>query len=762
MLSDLLDHNNTRTGLIEKYMIKVESKINNRIMHYKSIKNNIPMMYAQNNPLMKDSIKKIYESYISNDMSNASSNTSFDTMFNLLSDRIIEQSPNDIDDLLLLFSRGIDTKETENIIIFTKFFDHYATYLTLQPDKMLSVTVLKSLLGIIRNSDIKRLITPFIWSFQGFRDLIQFYPNSTNGFTAMSDSIFCTVTTKNLLIINIDDAMHSINPLIEDPRVHDALIMHINSILTHNNGYTYENPEMINESIVSTFDFCVLILCILIKIMKNTKHNLLSDDKLIDGMLTDDKLIDGMLTDDKLIDGKLSVLSSDQINERFGDIFWKAIDTVYITIYVMYDSINKTIHALQEYIRSLETNSGHESNNSAQILGARHHILKGNIMITRLSQYLSITDIKYIDTAIPKLIDHIINTKNFNTLSRLITCFGNRTIRSFQVDGIMIAEMILKILKSQNVPYHNKFLVMRFVMSHNLKHEMFLLKDSALIIIHYIINDTQRLKDLDKLHLIDVLLELSDTPIISSFDVLELYMYLASDFNEQYTVIIKELLFLPDIIKIDAIRNLNNIIESSALFLRNMSLLGRHSLSYLSDILSFVETICDTKNILKSYMEHSAYREFIYQNIVSEIFDNMRERYIEKIKPFVITLIRVLQIEYTVIIDTNSERIMKTVLNIDFDKELIKIKVVSSDTVPEDLMDIIKCDLAINPYYIRSGNPHNETLHIIDRKTVYNIYRSKIHPFTREHVDKNLIDEFNNMPHIKQLRDNALQKINSL
>lgn len=725
--------------------------------------------------MSKDSIKNIYGSYVSM-ISNTTSIISFDTIFNSLTDSIISRSPNNIGELLLLLNQGINNKEIKN------FFDQYASYIASDTNRERSISVLKSLLGIIRKLSTKRYdITSFIWSLQGFRDLIQFYPKSTNGYTAMSDSIFCTVTDKDSLIANIDIAMNAFNPLINDKQVHNALIKHINFILMDNKGYTYEDPRMMNKSVLSTTDFCVLMLNILIKIMKSTEHDFISND------------MSSVLSPLDLITQR------NNFDQRFSDVFWTAVDTVYITTYVMCDSIDRSIRDAQDHIRSFENEEGLlQRSNPNQLLAMKNHLLKGNEMITRLSQYISTIDIEYIDTSIPKLVDHIINTKNFNTLTRLISCFGNRTLKSIRIDRLILAEMVLKILKSHEVPPHNKFFAMRLVMSHNMKQHLFSLRDSTLIVTQYIMNDVQRLKEIDKLHLIDMLVELSDTTIMSSKNVLELYMYLVSDFNEQYTAILKDFLNLSEETKPDAMRDLTCMIESSALLLRNMPLLGRHSLSYLNDILSFVETICNSKQILESCTEQTVHRDLISQNNIASfqaaltIFDTMKTRFIEKIKPFVIALIKVLQSEYIVIIDTESERIMKNILGIDFEKEFNEesnkktdqtldsesltspsqqivthtpsheIKIVSVSNVPEDLMDVIKCDLAINPYYIKTGDEHNETLHIIDRKTVYNLYRTKIHPFTRQPIDKKIIDDFNETPCIKQLRSDALKKINLL
>lgn len=722
--------------------------------------------------LPKDSVKKLYEIYASTQLIGTDHDGLCDQLFEQLSERIIDRSANNIGELLLQLSRCVDntsmtigittnTNQPHADKTFSAFFNRYAQYLANHQDKENSVSVLKALLGIIRKVSAKRYaLTKFLWGCKGFRDLIQTYPKSSNGFSAMSDSVFCSVTDKDSLITNVEVVVNCFTPLFEDKQVHDALLSHINSIITSNKGYTYEDPRMMNRSILSTTDFCVLVMNILIKIMKQSEQDLLTNKDVDSSVPTP------------------LVTRRNEFNKRFADVFWKTIDTVYITTYVMRASIARSIDDVQEQIKSLESEPKSRSTDS-RISTLREHLSKGTEMMARLSQYINTIDIEYIDQKIPDLIDHIITTKNFNLMTRLITCFGNRTLQSIRVDRINIAEMILKILKSQDVPPHNKFFAMRLVMSHNLKRHLFSLRDSALIVTQYIMNDVQRLKEIDKLHLIDMLVELSDTSIMSSKNVLELYMYLVSDFNEQYTGILKDYLNIPNESKPDAMRDLTCMIESSALLLRNMPILGRHALSYLNDILSLVETICDSKNILKSCTEQPAHHDLSAPENVTNfenalgIFETMRDKYIEKIKPFIIGLIKVLQSEYTVVIDSNSERIITKILMIDIDKEFNTIndngknphhivKTVSASQVPEDLMDSIKCDLAVNPYYIKTGDEHNETLHIIDRKTVYSMYRTKTHPFTRQPIDKKMIDDFNESLHIKQLRSSALEKINSL
>lgn len=104
--------------------------------------------------------------------------------------------------------------------------------------------------------------------------------------------------------------------------------------------------------------------------------------------------------------------------------------------------------------------------------------------------------------------------------------------------------MVLTIL-DKNVPLHIKFDAMRFVMSHGLKDDIFLSSDTTDIFIKYILTDVIKLKELDKIHLIDMMVELSDVPqITSNPDIIELYMFLLPDFSEQYTTILNMFLDL--------------------------------------------------------------------------------------------------------------------------------------------------------------------------------------------------------------------------
>lgn len=728
-----------------------------------SINHLVVMSQKVRKSLSTTSIKLLHQRF--NELKNVSED--HNKIFDQLTELILSGSPNSIGELLLGLNKSL-TETTDTISddqhqqSFGFFFDRYASYLADHSDKNRSISVLKKLLLIFRKVSAKKYqLTTFLWKCEGFRRLIRFYPKSKDGYVAMTESIFGSVTTDGALMTDLDTVIKAFEPLINDEAVHDVLIQQINHIIIANKDYVFEDPQMMNKSVLSTTDFCVLMMNILIKIMNKTEKKLLNQN----------------MNDDVDVNPKILVDSKNQWYHKYGDVFWRTVDTVYFTLYVMFNSVSKSIQQVQDQIQDLKSSGS----SGRQLTELKGHMNKGIEMFNRLTQFLNTMDIDYIDNKIPELIDQLIDSKNYNTMTRLITSFGTRTIKSIHVPQIHLAQMILRILESKEIPPHNKFFAMRLVMSHNLKPYLFSLRNSSLIVSQYIINDVQRLKDIDKLHLIDMLVELSDTSIMSSTNVMELYMYLIPDFNEQYVSILKKFLSIPAEAKPDALRDLTSIIESSTLLIRNMCLLKRHSLSYLNDIMSLVETICNSRTIIRSCIENQEHSELLAQgnpdtlDKALNIFDTLRDKYVEKITPFIVTLIRVLQSEFTVIIDTNSERVMKTVLGIkteDFnesislsdqnDKTTYPVKIVDTSIVPEDLMDVIKYDLAVNPYYIKTGDRENEKLLIIDRKTLCNIYRTKQHPFTRQFIERSEIDKFNETDQIKTMRDEAVQKMCSL
>jgi hypothetical protein len=586
-----------------------------------------------------------------------------------------------------------------------EFLESYAEYVSTTGK---SLDILKILLSITRRSKKKYEITEKIWSCKGFRNIITTYPKSSDGYMAIKDSIFSSLTEKDSLILNITDAYNSLKPLIEDSDIHDFLINYIDMIIRYNIGYTYINPEMVDRKKISTIDFLVLIFNVMISIFKKKeKYDL--------------------------------------------NVFWNAINIIYVTMYDMYDKMIMSISDNQDALKSNDNEVDKERIKNA---------LKINMNdVDVICQYMKTIDIEYVDNMIIKYSPYLIENKEYDILSRVIMSFGIRPSVSFKVSRLNICEFILLILDSET-PLHIKFNAFRVIISHNLKGQIFECTNSRHIISQYILKDVTRIKELDKIHLIDIMIDLSESQIMESPDVLELYMFLLSGFSEQYTKILKIFLKISDKNKIMAMEDCMHIVEMSALLIRNLPILGRYALSYLPDILIFVETICDTKFTMIQSLDHRDYSEEMTKHMM--IFDTMREKYIEKIKPFIISMLKVLDANFKIIIDSNTNAILNNIIDIDFDidndltKDFKNIKIINE--IPENISDVITYGIAINPYFLKSADKPQ----LIDRKTLFSIYQTQTNPFTRQHIDKIEIDQYNDTPEIKKLRQDVTDIIMSL
>lgn len=660
-----------------------------------------------------------------------------EAIFNQFTKCIVDQDFKNIGELLQLMNKCSELKTNMNTTdkiteakgnLLDSFFNEYSMYLSLNTN----TKVLIVLLEIIRklSNQSKLSLTKFIWSYQGFRNLIKYYPLSSDGYNVISTSILCSVTMKDKLMSNLDIILEKYIDLINDLSISDDLIKYINHIFVLNNAYSFDDPRMMNPNALSSSDFLVLSMNLLIEHMKVMEKNNISFTK------------------------------------NTHEAFWRMVNIVYVTLYVMYYSV---LDSFKTYSQQLsECDAKNDQNN---IKNLKSIIRKGKKMLKNLTTFMSTIDTKYVDNKICELIDNLIIMKDYKIMTRLIDCFGNRPSKNILVDKSKLARMILKILSSESVPAINKFSSMRFIMSHNLKEQIFLLEESSDIITKYILNDVQKLQDLDKFHLIDMMVELSDTCIMFSQDIMELYMFMIPDFSEHYSNILKQFLYLSNKVKPDAINDLGNMITFSEILIKNMLTLGRVSLSYLNDIFTLIETICDTKNILATSVNDNVnFNDLNYETKEDfenglKIFDELESKYVTIIKPNILSLFKTLAKDYKVIINKNSDNILKKYLKLDLELELNdeynnnQIKVMSFEEFPSDTIDVIKCDIAINPYYIKTGE---NTFNLMDRKTIYNLFRTKIHPFTRELIDKNSIETFNETEEVQLLRTEIISKINQL
>jgi hypothetical protein len=681
-------------------------------------------------------------------------------IFEELTEKIMQKNSGMIGDLLLMMNKIINDDKTKNksIVQFSspfhspdtsdkKFLHDYSIYLSQNNnDNVLSI-ILKSIRCVKTKLDLTRLV----FECQGFRSIIKTYPKSKNGFTAMSDSIFSSVTNKDSLMSDIESAVKAFEPLLNDESILPDLIRHLEYVFHDNIGYTYSDPNMIDRTIMSSLDFCFMCLSITTNIAKK--------------------------------------YSSHEQNYAIRNLLVLASDVVYFPIYSVKSCIADAINARKEIIEDLE-----EKRNKTKIMSDADKVLlkttkddlrKGISMMNNLTNLTNTIDVLFVDEMIFNTIDDILSSKKYDYLSRLINSFGQRPLTTLKHFQMSLAKIVVKIISKKDIPIYTKFDAIRLVMSHNLKKFIFQIENSHSTLTEYILSDVQRMKELDKVHLIDLMVELSDTPIMTDSRIIELYMYLIPDFIDQFTQILGSFNNLRTESKPNAINDVRKFIEASCLMVLNLPILGDVATSYVNNVLEMVDTMANTSNYLKKSNDENDQNYFQNQDQNQnqnqdqnqnqnqdqdyedslKIFNEFKKVYVEKIKPFVRASMKVLIKDSDVtIISSNSLRILTDVLSLSVNdrdcKDTLHLKILDKKDQSElsELSDIITCDLALNPYFINAGTE----LHLIDRKTYFSICRSMSNPFTREYIDKKILDELNQSDKVLKMRSDILEKIKKL
>lgn len=680
----------------------------------------------------------------------------------------------------------LNTKHNDDL--FQNAFDIYLCTLNkIDNDKV--VDVLNKIINLARKLQLinKMNITSFIWRRKIFRNHItkfnDKYNNKLNGFEFMAKSLFSSVTNDFLMITDLpqDTGFHtSFNTDISavydnitlydiancfDPLINNSddnsnelklfLIKYLNNIFNANIGYTYDEINDITPKLAK-LDYCVLCFNILIKIMKN-------HDKVYKSDIVNEDA-DGA---NDVNDGYTN--NNNEYNNIINGIFWGAIDVVLLSI----------VHIKEQIYEETNQISDMNKRNDAEL---KNHYNKGIAMFKKITSFISSIDESYINNKIYSTIQYLIDKEKQNNgrndlyirtdlvldridrvLMRLVTYYsycGRSILHIYKVPNI-----ILNLIANKNIQIYVKRDCFRLIMSHDLKNAYFNLPNSKKITTNFIINDILKLKGTIKIFfMVDFINELSNYPIMADSNILEIFMYNIPEFCQHYIDLLK-LFNSDDISKIDIIKDIEKIISMTALLIRNLPLLEKNSLSYINDILIFVETICDTKKFIQS-SEYNYYDDNTKKNYENAllIFDSLKNIFIDKIKPFVSALLHLLKSNNKIILDRDSERILNDILNINIlqnqdSNQGYKIKIIDDLNLPQELCDVIKCDLVINPYFIKMNNGD---LQLIDRKTFLNIARNKIHPFTREIIDIKLLEEFNNSKDILKLRIEILEKIEKL
>lgn len=676
---------------------------------------------------------------------------SFDKFANLLIN-----NAKSVGEFLTILTPNVESNNT----IFIRFMDNFSNRL-LNTNPTLGVTVLKTLLNTVKKlSDAKKIsITRFIWERKSFRSLIKHYPRSDNGMLYMTQSIFSNVFPKdNSFVPDLGKMLEAYTPLFTDKDTIHDLMQYLDDVFVKNIGYTYDDPTLMNQSIMSSTDLCVLCFVAMIKTLQSN------------------------YTDSNLIP------------EYMIRIFWTGINVVYITTHIMDRSISDSIRNCNSRLEQLRDIKNPNVAIKLEIANMVSAIKRGDTMIKYLNQHVSTIDTKYVECFIydkPEFIAYVINNKKYDLIRRLINDVAQTSIEILTMRGLKIyrdklatltyntdacrnrlARFVFTVLSDSNIPVHIKFDGMRLVLSHNLKNNILSIPNCVDILCKYILEDVGRLKELEHVHLIDLMIELSDTLIVERCDITELYMSLLPEFSEQYTNLLKLFMyehyddFTPQIM-ID----LRAVISASLLMIKNLSSIGKKGLSYIQDMLSLIKVISTTYSLIEEHEERiekeTPYDQSLYQCMntqnIKNIFTDFKSTYIAQIEPTIIQMFKDIQTKCRIIITSETDRILFELFGSEymnmFNNNSINIKIINSSKVPNDLLDSIGCDVVLNPYYVVTGNDTNKQYHLIDRKTYYGIIRLKTNPFTREVINKYSLDKLNEQDDIRAMRENVLSRL---
>jgi hypothetical protein len=302
-------------------------------------------------------------------------------------------------------------------------------------------------------------------------------------------------------------------------------------------------------------------------------------------------------------------------------------------------------------------------------------LLEMNNTMEHLKILMDTIDRHYVDN---KIMEYLFDFDSDN-LDRILSCIGYGKIKFNKKSTI-----IYKILKD-NFPIHIKFNASKLLLVNDNEINEYLIQDTEMIVLKkYIIEDIQKIKDINNNHLIDIFLNLTYL-IINDNELLEHYVIKFCELLEHYLHIKNHYNTDIQIIKTD----IENLEMSLKVIIMTIHKLGRIGLSYINDIIEWSKNIFDNYDLITEYIVDK-YEYIIVSQEIKEL------------------------------IGENND----------------KIRVIENEL----LIDAISYQTVINPYFIKSGDNYN----LIDRKTMMMISYSKINPFTREYIDRKLLEEFNN------------------
>ncbi|VBB18318.1 hypothetical protein YASMINEVIRUS_781 [Yasminevirus sp. GU-2018] len=636
------------------------------------------------------------------------------------------------------------------------------------------VVFLQNTLHLIRRlrQDRRLELTTFIWRVKGFRSLIKYFPFSKTGREYMTSSIFSSLTAPDgSLMHDLETITRTFEPLTTDPDVTDHLMAYLDDVFVKNIGFTYADPTMMDKPIMSSTDFCTL--CFNLMVMTTIAFE--------------------------------RRCNTDYPN-KFKEVFWHGVNVVYLTAHVMRRSIGGSILHHQQQLQQLNEIKNPNITQRALIKQCSEECTRGIHMINNLMEYIRSINQVYVNMKMFDWSDYLIKTNQYDLIERFIDDIGNTSLQELASVGevsiktlqLRVSSFARTVLARDTIPVHIKFNAVRLIMSHNLKDAYLSVDKGGEVMANYMLNDISRLKELHCAHLIDIMIELSNTSIIANPEIAEMYLYMIPAFIDHYNNIANIFFKLDDEAKPSAIQDMANFVSATSLIIRNCVVLRESAVSYVNDIASLIDTVCSTESLMRNVIEQERKDDPSF-NVPSDtlegtlgIFSQLQTKYVSKIKEFVHSMLHVLAgvTNSPVIISKDAEKTFRDILQLplstDTEKDGLSVRVFDPDRVNShstkmtddtsdekqnnvdeiidinEINDVIGCWPAINPYYITTGEGESRQLHLVDRKTLYSMIRSKMNPFTREYTDRQKLEEFNNTPEILKMRSFVREKINRL
>lgn len=160
-------------------------------------------------------------------------------------------NPNHTDRFLLILK--------ENEIEQIRMIEDWTDFLNKQHSEENNFGILNKILDricAIEKMDQRCRLTKIIWKFKNFRKLLQKeIPKCANGVEYETKGIFRSVYDIKLFIVNnyvdldidVNHLIETFKPLIEDETIHKSLVQYFSHILKVNMTYTQENPNFVKD-----------------------------------------------------------------------------------------------------------------------------------------------------------------------------------------------------------------------------------------------------------------------------------------------------------------------------------------------------------------------------------------------------------------------------------------------------------------------------------------------------------------------------------